>query len=105
MLAVAAVLVTTQVADAQFFGWGQSFRGYGFGNFGTGSSRPYADPFYFKPQHKRTTASRKIKKEKDTAAKTQVKRPPGPLLIAISLRNQRLTLYANGAAVAHAPVS
>ena len=29
----------------------------------------------------------------------------GPLLIAVSLHSQRLTLYANGAPIAHSPVS
>jgi lipoprotein-anchoring transpeptidase ErfK/SrfK len=125
--AAAAVLITTQSADAQFLGsnspwYGSPFDGYRYqyGGYGYGGHRyrsaAPADPYYFRPQRKRTVntpgdpddakAQRKrsteSKKDKKEAA---VKPPPGPLLIAIALNSQRLTLYSNGAPIAHSPVS
>src|SRR3954467_7493689 len=82
----AAFLMTTETANAQFFGFGQPYRGYGYGY---GRYRPYADPFYFKPQPKHAVTPKKAKDKEAT-----VKRPAGPLLITVSLHSQRLTLYA-----------
>jgi lipoprotein-anchoring transpeptidase ErfK/SrfK len=88
---VAAVLVTGGAAEAQLF---ESIFGSPYGY----RSRPYmpAQPNTYRPRPKRVD---KVKKE------PTVKPPPGPLLIAISLNSQRLTLYANGTAIAHSPVS
>jgi lipoprotein-anchoring transpeptidase ErfK/SrfK len=41
----------------------------------------------------------------ETKARPQEKLPPGPLHIVISIKEQRLTLYANGQPVADSPVS
>jgi lipoprotein-anchoring transpeptidase ErfK/SrfK len=89
--AAAAVLLTAGAAHAQYF---DPF----FGPRYSVRSRTMAPvgPNYFKPKRKRVEAAKK---------EPSVKPPPGPLLIAISLHSQRLTLYSNGAPIAHAPVS
>jgi lipoprotein-anchoring transpeptidase ErfK/SrfK len=87
----AAVLLTASTAEAQLF---DSIFGPRYGY----RPSPYmpAQPNIYRPRPKRV----------DTAKKEPtVKPPPGPLLIAISLNSQRLTLYANGAAISHSPVS
>jgi lipoprotein-anchoring transpeptidase ErfK/SrfK len=88
----AAVLLTASAAEAQLF---DSIFGPRYGY----RPSPYhvpTQPNIYRPRPKRI----------DTAKKEPtVKPPPGPLLIAISLNSQRLTLYANGAAIAHSPVS
>ena len=96
----AAVLVAADAANAQFFGptFGRPYTYYDpYGSYGVRQRMiAPADPYYFKPQRKRIVAPKK---------EPQVKPPAGPLLIAISLNNQRLTLYSNGAPIAHSPVS
>jgi lipoprotein-anchoring transpeptidase ErfK/SrfK len=56
---------------------------------------------------KRLSAKRKNAAEARAALKSKEpeKLPAGPLHIIISIKDQRLTLYANGKAVAHSPVS
>src|SRR5262245_4756437 len=101
--------MAADTAHAQFFGsiFGQPSGGYGhyrtYGSPGpTASPRPAAaDPYYFKPKRKKAVVAAPPKKDATVA----VKPPPGPLLIAISLNKQRLTLYSNGSAIAHSPVS
>ncbi len=89
--AAAAVLLTAGAADAQYF---DPF----FGPRYSVRSRTMAPvgPNYSKPKRKRVEAAKK---------EPTVKPPQGPLLIAISIHSQRLTLYSNGAPIAHAPVS
>ena len=119
------MLFVPGAADAQFnrpdfgffgsspFGSGQ----YGTGHYGTPFwTRPRppapADPYYFKPQRKAREPAKDTRKDtrKETAKETAKKEPKvkpaaGPLLIAVSLNSQRLTLYSKGTAIAHAPVS
>jgi hypothetical protein len=87
-MGLVAVLLSGGAAEAQLFD----------SIFGS----PYGYRRYVPAQ---PNAYRPKRKQLDTAKKQTVKPPPGPLLIAISLNSQRLTLYANGAAVAHSPVS
>ncbi|MGH6784324.1 MAG: hypothetical protein ACREBP_06815, partial [Sphingomicrobium sp.] len=100
----AAVLVTADCANAQFFDsiFGSPYRGYRYDPYG---AQPYGAgsrvnappaPYYQRPKRKAVDSAKK---------EPAVKPPPGPLLIAISLNKQRLTLYSNGAPIAHAPVS
>jgi lipoprotein-anchoring transpeptidase ErfK/SrfK len=63
---------------------------------------PYG-PYYHKPKRKPVEAGKDAGKAEKKAAK--IKPPPGPLLIAISLDTQRLTLYSSGVPIAHSPVS
>jgi lipoprotein-anchoring transpeptidase ErfK/SrfK len=86
-----AVLMTGSPAEAQFFDsiFGSPYR------YRPAPYQP-AQPNLYRPRPKRVDTAKK-----DPA----VKPPPGPLLIAISLNSQRLTLYANGAPIAHSPVS
>lgn len=69
----------------------------------------YERPF---PDVRALAIKRESKKRKNTAdaiagvrSKTPEKLPDGPLHIIISIKQQRLTLYANGHAIAHSPVS
>jgi lipoprotein-anchoring transpeptidase ErfK/SrfK len=100
----AAVLVTADCANAQFFNpiFGSPYRSYRYDPYG---AQPYGAgprvsappaPYYQRPKRKALDAGKK---------EPAVKPPPGPLLITISLNKQRLTLYSNGAPIAHAPVS
>jgi lipoprotein-anchoring transpeptidase ErfK/SrfK len=50
-------------------------------------------------------SSNKNRKTTAVAPKTVEKLPPGPLSIVVSIKKQRLTVYANGQPVAHSPVS
>jgi len=87
----AAVLTAGSAAEAQLFD-GIFSSPYRY------RPAPYqpAQPNLYRPRPKRI----------DTAKKeSAVKPPPGPLLIAVSLNSQRLTVYANGAPIAHSPVS
>ncbi|MFL5065172.1 MAG: L,D-transpeptidase [Xanthobacteraceae bacterium] len=61
---------------------------------------PYG-PYYHKPKRKPAETPGKDAEKKAV----KVNPPPGPLLIAISLDTQRLTLYSNGVPIAHSPVS
>jgi lipoprotein-anchoring transpeptidase ErfK/SrfK len=94
----AALLFAADTAQAQFFDsiFGSPYRGSGY--YYIERSRPVAPatPYYHKP---------KRKPPEETKKQAAVKPPPGPLLIAISLNKQRLTLYSSGAPIAHAPVS
>jgi lipoprotein-anchoring transpeptidase ErfK/SrfK len=90
----AAILTAADVAHAQWFGglFGSPYPYYG--------ARPRlaepARPYYYKPRRKPV----------ETTKKEQSAKPPtGPLLIAISINDQRLRLYSSGASVAQAPVS
>jgi len=83
----AAALIVADSAHAKSFG----IFGLPFGNW----FAP-AHPYYHKPRHKPVETTRK---EQGT------KLPPGPLLIAISIGSQRLTLYNKGAPLAHSPIS
>jgi lipoprotein-anchoring transpeptidase ErfK/SrfK len=91
----AAVLLSADVANAQLF---QPMFGYSsyppWRMFAP--TRSYYGPYYHKPTRKPVEPAKKDAKAKP---------PQGPLLIAISLDTQRLTLYSNGAVIAHSPVS
>jgi lipoprotein-anchoring transpeptidase ErfK/SrfK len=125
-----AVLVAADVANAQFFQ--PNFFGF-YGSPDWFRQRPAAppNPYYFKPKRKRVDAPKERAREtretargaRETTRETRetargaretrenvkkepkVTPPAGPLLIAIALNSQRLTLYSKGAAVAHSPVS
>jgi lipoprotein-anchoring transpeptidase ErfK/SrfK len=87
----AAVLMTGSAAEAQLFDgiFGSPYR------YRPAPYQPAQPPLY-RPKPRRV----------ETAKKDPVIKPlPGPLLIAVSLNSQRLTLYANGAPVAHSPIS
>jgi len=121
-----ALLLAPAAADAQYY-YRQNYGLFGTNYYGSnyyGSTyygSPYwarprpaapADPYYFKPQRKpRDTAKESVKDSKGTKEskkEPKVKPAPaaaGPLLIAVSLNSQRLTLYSKGTAIAHAPVS
>src|SRR5262249_49539344 len=98
--AAAAALTAADAANAQFFDSMFRQRGYGYGyDHGYGyRARPAAagGPDYQQPRRKKIEAAKK----EPAVAPVQ-----GPLLIAVSLRAQRLTLYGNGTPVAHSPVS
>jgi lipoprotein-anchoring transpeptidase ErfK/SrfK len=108
------VLLAADVANAQFFQ--PNFFGF-YGSPDWFRQRPAApaNPYYFKPKRKRVDAPRERTREttRETARQTRetakkepkVTPPAGPLLIAIALNSQRLTLYSKGAAVAHSSVS
>jgi lipoprotein-anchoring transpeptidase ErfK/SrfK len=119
-LAVAALLAA-DVANAQFFRPNYGFFGspfYGSPDWFRPRPAAPANPYYFKPKRKRVDAPRERTREttretrettrqtRETAKKEPKVTPPaGPLLVAIALNSQRLTLYSKGAAVAHSPVS
>ena len=113
----AAVLTSAGSASAQWFdsSFGQrAYSGYGgysgYGDYGgnySGHGYPYGTgarvrhaaptgPYYQRPKRKSVETEQK---------EQAVKPPPGPLLVAISLNHQRLTLYSGGTSVAHSPVS
>jgi lipoprotein-anchoring transpeptidase ErfK/SrfK len=100
----AAVLLAADCANAQFFDSifsPPAYRGYRYDPYGP---RPYAAPRVTAPPA--AHYQRPKRKAADVAKKEPaVKPPPGPLLIAISINRQRLTLYSNGAPIAHSPVS
>jgi lipoprotein-anchoring transpeptidase ErfK/SrfK len=94
----AGTLLSGDAANAQMYGSNYYWSPYYF----TRPPRmiaPYG-PYYHKPKRKPPEAGKDTEKK---AAK--IKPPPGPLLIAISLDHQRLTLYSNGVPIAHSPVS
>jgi lipoprotein-anchoring transpeptidase ErfK/SrfK len=111
-----AVLLAADVANAQFFQ--PNFFGF-YGSPNWFRQRPAAppNPYYFKPKRKRVDAPKERAREtretargaretRETVKKEPKVTPPaGPLLVAIALNSQRLTLYSKGAAVAHSPVS
>jgi lipoprotein-anchoring transpeptidase ErfK/SrfK len=82
-------------------------RGYGrswsFGKgFGTFDSRKAVDVPAKKARKPESKADAQVEKK---AAQIAQSIPPGPLHIIVSIDAQRVTLYANGAPFAHAPVS
>lgn len=108
------VLLAADVANAQFFQPNYGFFGspfYGSPNWFRQRPAAPANPYYFKPKRKRIDAPKERTREtaretRETAKKEPKVTPPaGPLLIAIALNSQRLTLYGKGAAIAHSPVS
>jgi lipoprotein-anchoring transpeptidase ErfK/SrfK len=110
VVAVAALVIADTGHAQGLFGSVFGAPPGGYGNYRTyGSPGPAAyparpaaaDPYYFKPKRKKPAVAAPPKKDATVA----VKPPPGPLLIAISLNKQRLTLYSNGSAIAHSPVS
>jgi lipoprotein-anchoring transpeptidase ErfK/SrfK len=87
----AAVLLTGSAAEAQLFDgiFGSPYR------YRPAPYQPAQPPLY-RPKSKRV----------DTAKKDPPVKPlSGPLLIAVSLNSQRLTVYNNGAPIAHSPIS
>jgi lipoprotein-anchoring transpeptidase ErfK/SrfK len=99
----AAVLMTGSAAEAQLFdGIFSSPYRYRPAPYQPAQplyrSAPYqsAQPPLYRPKSKRVETAKK---------EPAVKPPAGPLLIAVSLNSQRLTVYANGAPIAHSPVS
>jgi lipoprotein-anchoring transpeptidase ErfK/SrfK len=96
----AAVLLVAETANAQLF---QPM--YGYPSYPRWRmfepARPYYGPYYHKPTRKPVEPAKIEPAKKET----KVKPPQGPLLIAISLDTQRLTLYSNGTPIAHSPVS
>jgi lipoprotein-anchoring transpeptidase ErfK/SrfK len=100
----AAVLMTGSAAEAQLFDgiFGSPYRyrpaPYQPAQPNLYRSNPYqsAQPPLYRTKPKRVETAKKD---------PVVKPPPGPLLIAVSLNSQRLTVYANGAPIAHSPIS
>jgi lipoprotein-anchoring transpeptidase ErfK/SrfK len=88
-----AVIVTAMPADAAWFLEPRAI------------AVPIPDPAAIKIKHQ----SSKRKNAADAAAslksKLPEKLPEGPLQVIISIKQQRLTLYANGQPIAHSPVS
>jgi hypothetical protein len=115
-----AVLTSTGSASAQWFdspfghsgygGYDGAYGGYG-GYRGDGNYSGYGYPYGTGMRARRSAPvgpyyQRPKRKAVETTQKEEtVKPPPGPLLIAISLNHQRLTLYSGGTPVAHSPVS
>jgi lipoprotein-anchoring transpeptidase ErfK/SrfK len=97
-LAAALLFAAADTAQAQLFDsiFGSPYRGSGY--YYVDRPRPVAPatPYYQKPKRKQAEGPKKD---------ATVKPPTGPLLIAISLNKQRLTLYSSGKPIAHAPVS
>jgi L,D-transpeptidase-like protein len=91
-IATAAVL-TAMPADARWFFDRQPI------------AQPLPDPIAIQPNRQ----SSKRKNAADAAAalksKAPEKVPEGPLQVIISIKQQRLTVYANGRPIAHSPVS
>jgi lipoprotein-anchoring transpeptidase ErfK/SrfK len=121
---VASLGVAVMWADAAHAQFYDPYYGRPYG-YGSGYGRPYgyggrsqwfepARPYYQKPRRKpvetptttapttnTTPTTKTTKKEKEQT----VKPPQGPLLVAVSINSQRLTVYARGSAIAHSPVS
>ena len=90
---VVALLATAAPAAAYEPRWGF---------FPSWAARP-APEVQAEPWQRRIRPARS--KTGDAKIKVPDKIPPGPMHIIISIKQQRLTLYANGEAVAHSPVS
>ena len=92
----AAAITAVSPADAQFFDsiFGQPYYGARYRAVAPAPAPAPANPYYHKPKRKKVEAT-----------KTEPAAKPGPLLVAISINAQRLTLYSAGAPIAHAPVS
>jgi hypothetical protein len=93
------------VAYGQYAPYG-GYGGYGAREF------YYERPFLFAPRlvRKRAEPSRgadagKSQSAKSQPAKPQPPKPVGPLIIAVSIGSQHVTVYDNGSAIATAPVS
>ena len=108
------MLIVPDAANAQYQYYPQNpglfGSSYGSNYYGSpywNRPRPLApaDPYYFKPQRKVRDRPGQRQGIKKTAKEPKVKAVTGPLLIAISLNSQQLTLYSKGAAIAHSPVS
>jgi lipoprotein-anchoring transpeptidase ErfK/SrfK len=107
-LAVAAALALTFLSGApaaafpfnEYGGWG----GYPLNNGGIFGDRPY-----FSDRPPSAPASRPAHRRHDTARTTEPKAQPqklsGPLILAVSIGSQHVTVYDNGVPVASAPVS
>jgi lipoprotein-anchoring transpeptidase ErfK/SrfK len=93
---LAAALLPADFAKAQLFQGGLFGSPYGYG-YQRGPAPPAA-PYYRAPKRKKVEAA--------TSKKEATAKPPqGPLLIAVSLNSQRVTVYSNGVPIAHSPVS
>jgi len=107
-----AVLMASDAAHAQLFGplFGPNY----------GTQQRWIDPYgtheraiepSFGTRHRRVEPARPYyrkpeRKPVETAKRDPVVKPPqGPLLIAISIGNQRVTLYTSGVPIAHSGVS
>jgi lipoprotein-anchoring transpeptidase ErfK/SrfK len=99
----AAALVAADAANAQMYGYGSYWSPYYYMR-SPRMSAPYG-PYYHKPKRKPPEAATGTEKKDAEKKAVKIKPPPGPLLIAISLDHQRLTVYSAGAAIAHSPVS
>jgi L,D-transpeptidase catalytic domain len=88
-----AVLLTAIPADAAWFFDRQPI------------AQPLPDPIGI--QVKRQSSKRKNAADAVAALKSRApeKAPEGPLQVIISIKHQRLTVYANGRPIAHSPVS
>jgi len=88
-----AVVLTAIPADARWFYDRQPI------------AQPLPDPIAI--QVKRQSSKRKNAADAAAAlsSKTPEKVPAGPLQVIISIKQQRLTVYANGRPIAHSPVS
>src|SRR5438046_908178 len=89
----AAVIVTAMPADAAWFLDRQPI------------AQPLPDPMAM--QVKRQSSKRKNAADAAAGIKSKApeKVPEGPLQVIISVKQQRLTLYANGQPIAQSPVS
>src|SRR5262245_53374193 len=88
-----AVITTTMPADAAWFFDRQPI------------AQPLLDPMEIK--FKRQASKRKNAADAAASLKSKPseKVPEGPLQVIISIKHQRLTLYANGQPIAHSAVS
>jgi hypothetical protein len=115
-LAIGA-LFAPSAALAQFFpGFGYGYRhgNYGFGNGGYAPnggyyvaprprfSRPAEEP---EERHAQRHSRRKSEEAKTAATRVASPKTSGPLIVAVSIGSQRVTVYDNGVQVASAPVS
>lgn len=90
ILTAAAVVVAAPQADASLFYWQDSYPSY---------YRPFA------PSHPRKPKVRRPSAKAEAALKETGTKPQGPLIIAISIEQQRLRVYDANGLFAESPVS
>lgn len=91
ILTAAGALGASSTADAALFYWQDNDPGYYY--------RPEPQ-FHPRRQKVRRPAAKKVTVQKDTAA-----RPQGPLIVAVSIQNQKVRIYDANGLFAESPVS
>jgi hypothetical protein len=79
-----------------------------FGGYGPRESlfeRPFLGPRFVRKRAEPSKSADAPKSVKSQAAKPQPPKPAGPLIIAVSIGSQHVTVYDNGSPIATAPVS